>query len=110
MTGIQASEPRHSYRYKSFDLLFILNSILNRLDIYFIKHPTYNSNNAYDIALIKLASPVTLSDTIQPVCLPGNRVTNENDHVIVTGWVRLVDRFTVIIKWLTFQFKIGSNF
>uniref|UniRef100_A0A3B1IVH1 Transmembrane serine protease 13b n=2 Tax=Astyanax mexicanus TaxID=7994 RepID=A0A3B1IVH1_ASTMX len=36
-----------------------------------ILHEKYNSQtNDYDIALLKLSQPVTLSSTVQPVCLP----------------------------------------
>ncbi|KAI7800505.1 transmembrane protease serine 13a [Triplophysa rosa] len=36
-----------------------------------ILHESYNDqNNDYDIALLKLSSPVEFSNTVQPVCLP----------------------------------------
>ncbi|XP_052432471.1 transmembrane protease serine 13a [Carassius gibelio] len=36
-----------------------------------IVNENYNSNtNDYDVALLKLSSPVTFSDTVQPVCFP----------------------------------------
>ncbi|XP_016891320.1 chymotrypsin-like elastase family member 2A [Cynoglossus semilaevis] len=56
-----------------------------------ITHEDYNiflSRN--DIALIKLSSPVTLSDTISPACLPEEDVTlAHGSPCYVTGWGRL---------------------
>lgn len=43
-----------------------------------------------DIALIKLESPVTLSDTIMAACLPvADAVLPHNEACYVTGWGRL---------------------
>uniref|UniRef100_A0A672IHL7 pancreatic elastase II n=1 Tax=Salarias fasciatus TaxID=181472 RepID=A0A672IHL7_SALFA len=43
-----------------------------------------------DIALIKLSSPVTFSDTIQPACLPDQGLVLPHDTpCFVTGWGRL---------------------
>uniref|UniRef100_A0A673GSA8 pancreatic elastase II n=1 Tax=Sinocyclocheilus rhinocerous TaxID=307959 RepID=A0A673GSA8_9TELE len=53
-------------------------------------HPGWNSNNLRnDIALIKLQTPVTLSDTISPACLPPDgHVLPHNAPCYVTGWGR----------------------
>lgn len=46
-----------------------------------------------DIALIKLATPVTVSDTITPTCLPTNGdVLPHNAPCYVTGWGRLYSK------------------
>lgn len=46
-----------------------------------------------DIALIKLATPVTVSDTIAPTCLPTNGdVLPHNAPCYVTGWGRLYSK------------------
>ncbi|XP_074874072.1 chymotrypsin-C-like [Carettochelys insculpta] len=43
-----------------------------------------------DIALIKLAEPVQLSDTVQPACLPPNgAILSNNFPCYITGWGRL---------------------
>uniref|UniRef100_A0A8D2KWV3 Peptidase S1 domain-containing protein n=1 Tax=Varanus komodoensis TaxID=61221 RepID=A0A8D2KWV3_VARKO len=43
-----------------------------------------------DIALVKLAEPVTLSDTIQPACLPpADSLLPQDYPCYVTGWGRL---------------------
>ncbi|XP_049341918.1 chymotrypsin-like elastase family member 2A [Astyanax mexicanus] len=44
-----------------------------------------------DIALVKLANPVTVSDTIMPACLPEEGYTLPHDYpCYVTGWGRTI--------------------
>uniref|UniRef100_A0A672IJF9 pancreatic elastase II n=1 Tax=Salarias fasciatus TaxID=181472 RepID=A0A672IJF9_SALFA len=54
-------------------------------------HEDYNTLlSRNDIALIKLSSPVTFSDTIQPACLPDQGLVLPHDTpCFVTGWGRL---------------------
>ncbi|XP_038603225.1 chymotrypsin-like elastase family member 2A [Tachyglossus aculeatus] len=58
-----------------------------------VVHPNWNSNllsNGNDIALIKLAQPVTLSSKIQLACLPpAGAILPHNYACYVTGWGRL---------------------
>jgi len=52
-------------------------------------HPQYNSNTLVnDIALIRLATPLTYGTTIQPVCLPSTdaSVIVEPNFTWTTGW------------------------
>lgn len=54
----------------------------------FITHPEYSAeSNRGDIALVQLASPVTFSDLILPVCLPkpGDPL-GQGTWCWVTGW------------------------
>ena len=54
-------------------------------------HPDYNSASlANDYSILTLASPVTFSSTMRPVCLPEN-TSNQYEGVTatVTGWGRL---------------------
>jgi len=54
-----------------------------------ILHPGYNPNTLVnDIALIRLATPLTYGTTIQPVCLPADdsSVTIEPNSAWTTGW------------------------
>lgn len=45
---------------------------------------------SHDIALIKLSSPVTFSDTIMPACLPDQDIILAHGApCYVTGWGRL---------------------
>jgi len=53
----------------------------------FIQHENYNSQTIdHDIALLRLETPVTFTDKIQPACLPGGRVDEESTKGVVTGW------------------------
>ncbi|XP_041508881.1 chymotrypsin-like elastase family member 2A [Microtus oregoni] len=58
-----------------------------------VVHEKWNANNVangYDIALIKLASPVTLTSKIQTACLPAAGTILANNYpCYVTGWGRL---------------------
>lgn len=48
----------------------------------------YNSN---DIALVKLATPVTFTDTIKAACLPEDGYILPHDApCYVTGWGRMI--------------------
>ncbi|XP_008563549.1 PREDICTED: vitamin K-dependent protein C-like [Galeopterus variegatus] len=55
-------------------------------------HPNYSkSTTDNDIALLQLAQPATLSDTIVPVCLPDSglaerELTQAGQEMLVTGW------------------------
>ncbi|XP_062309377.1 transmembrane protease serine 4b isoform X2 [Osmerus eperlanus] len=53
-----------------------------------IIHQDYNpSLNDYDIALLRLSQPVTVGDTVKPVCLPPiSPPLNAGDPLVVTGW------------------------
>ncbi|KAM6174127.1 chymotrypsin-like elastase family member 2A [Erethizon dorsatum] len=58
----------------------------------YVVHEKWNNDlaNGYDIALVKLAEPVTLSDKIQPACLPpAGTILPNNYPCYVTGWGRL---------------------
>ena len=39
-----------------------------------------------DIALIKLASPITFNDNVQPVCAPDSSVDYTYRKVLTSGW------------------------
>uniref|UniRef100_A0A8C5KEP8 pancreatic elastase II n=2 Tax=Jaculus jaculus TaxID=51337 RepID=A0A8C5KEP8_JACJA len=58
-----------------------------------VVHEKWNSNmlsNGYDIALVKLANPVSLSSKIQLACLPpAGTILPNNYPCYVTGWGRL---------------------
>ncbi|XP_026068791.1 prostasin-like [Carassius auratus] len=52
-----------------------------------ILHPEYNHLlNDNDMALLRLSSPVTFSNYIQPVCLAAEGSTFNSDTMWVTGW------------------------
>jgi len=52
-----------------------------------IIHPSYSGaslNN--DFAIIKLASPLSFSDRVSPICLPSASTNYDNKVATVTGW------------------------
>ncbi|CAF1049774.1 unnamed protein product [Adineta ricciae] len=50
-------------------------------------HEQYNTNTQEnDIAIIRLAKPVTISDKVNVICLPGPEATVTNATVWVAGW------------------------
>ncbi|XP_045138298.1 trypsin alpha-3-like [Portunus trituberculatus] len=52
-----------------------------------INHPNYQSGSEKnDIALLKLSSPVTVSSTVLPVCMPPPRPKYAGRTATVTGW------------------------
>ena len=59
--------------------------------IYSTKHPNYDSNLlSNDIAILKLSSPATLKENVQPACLPvsqSNSYPAANQSSYAVGWV-----------------------
>jgi len=50
-------------------------------------HEQYNAETSEnDVAIIRLSRPVTISDKINVICLPGPEAHNENETVWVAGW------------------------
>lgn len=54
------------------------------------RHPQYTSNlrrgtRDYDVALVKLQSPLTYNNRVRPVCLPQVNFS-ANTNCYVTGW------------------------
>lgn len=57
----------------------------------------------YDIALLKLASPVTYSNTIRPVCLSQTGSPFNSRKAVVAGWGTTSNKDSLTIhrqKWL----------
>ena len=51
-----------------------------------VSHPSYSSNRYdNDFAIIKLASPVSFSDRVSPICLPSASTNYDNKVATVTG-------------------------
>ncbi|XP_042870523.1 trypsin alpha-3-like [Penaeus japonicus] len=62
-------------------------SVVSRSVSQIIEHPNYQPGNEInDIALVKLSSPVTVSDTVLPVCMPPPKPTYAGKTATVTGW------------------------
>ena len=52
-----------------------------------INHLSYSSSRVdNDFAIIKLASPVSFSDRVSPICLPSASTNYDNKVATVTGW------------------------
>ena len=58
-------EQRYRPRYRQHHRLLVLHLFPSQ----WISHPNYRGNDN-DFAIIKLSSPVTISDTVLPACLP----------------------------------------
>jgi len=51
-----------------------------------VVHPNYLPRKKdYDIALVRLSSPLTFNDYVKPVCLPKTRVAG-GTNCVITGW------------------------
>nr|XP_027217680.1 transmembrane protease serine 9-like [Penaeus vannamei] len=62
-------------------------SVVSRSVSQIIEHPDYQPGNEInDIALIKLSSPVQVSDTVLPVCMPPPNPTYAGKTATATGW------------------------
>ena len=52
-----------------------------------ISHPSYSASTVdNDFAIIKLASPITFSDRVSPICLPSTSTNYDSKVATVTGW------------------------
>ncbi|CAB0007360.1 unnamed protein product [Nesidiocoris tenuis] len=61
-----------------------------------VVHPKYNFfTYEYDLALVKLDSPLEFAPHIRPVCLPGSDDLLIGENATVTGWGRLSDGGTL---------------
>ena len=86
----------------------------------FFIHEKYDSENGqspYDIALIRVAAPMTLFDedesAVVPVCLPwkaGSVVENlvDDDELFVTGWGKVTNNKAYTRKQLR-RFKVSTR-
>jgi hypothetical protein len=78
--------------------------------IFLFKHESFCASSKFtnDIALVKLASPVSYTDQIRPICLASLSPSAKSD-AIVTGWVeRLKCGFFASQKKVNLFFFKGS--
>jgi len=62
-------------------------SLVTRTVSQIIEHPNYDAGTERnDIALLKLSSPVTMSATVLPVCMPPPKPLYTGQNAWVTGW------------------------
>eukprot|EP00064_Thunnus_orientalis_P017531 superscaffoldBa00003751_g17615 len=61
-----------------------------------VVHPNWNDNClscGNDVAMIKLSSPVTLNDKVQPACMPqSGDIVPHDDPCYITGWGRIYSK------------------
>jgi hypothetical protein len=61
-----------------------------------IVHPKYNFfTYEYDLAMVRLDSPVKYTQHIVPICLPGSDDLLIGENATVTGWGRLSEGGTL---------------
>lgn len=79
----------------------------SQVDKIFI-HTLYNlDQKPYDIAILKLKSDLSLSASIQPICLPGFDINlADNSPLTVTGWGHTVEGGTALASTLQ---KVSIN-
>lgn len=60
-----------------------------------ITHPSYNSDTAdFDVAVLRLGSPLPFSRHVQPVCLPAaSHVFPPRKKCLISGWGYLKEDF-----------------
>ena len=75
----------HLLQGATFHLQIILSLCIHFSQ--FIDHPDYDASTFdNDFAIIKLASPVTFSERVSPICLPFTSTNYDNKVATVTGW------------------------
>ena len=79
---VMANKPYHQGKN-----LRIFSNASSLLLSRWINHPSYNAKSYdNDFAIIKLASPVSFSDRVSPICLPSASTNYDNKVATVTGW------------------------
>lgn len=84
-----------------------------------VVHPNYNFfTYEYDLALVRLDSPLELAPHVLPICLPGSDDLLIGEPATVTGWGRLseggtlpsvLQEVSVIVKYLSNELVEMSN-
>ncbi|XP_005171071.2 transmembrane protease serine 3 [Danio rerio] len=76
-----------------------------------IYHANFRSKSfSYDIALIKLALPLTLNDQIAPICLPNYGESFKNGQMcLISGWGATVDSGETSLSLHVAQVPLLSN-
>lgn len=74
-----------------YDRSNVTDNILNVKAETIIKHPSYgnplgDAEYDYDIALVKMKTPIVFIDEISPICMPNGRKPEIGSRGITTGW------------------------
>ena len=73
------------------------------------QHPKFSvQNQQYDIALLKLLSPVSYQFNVLPICLPDKEMAFEYDQSIVAGWGKLSE--SMFINKMSFSYCTAYYF
>ena len=76
-----------------------------------IVHPKYNFfTYEYDLALVKLETPLEFTDHIAPICLPGTEDLLVGANATVTGWGRLSEGGTLPTVLQEVSYRWGCIF
>lgn len=79
-----------------------------------IVHPKYNFfTYEYDLAMVRLDSPVQYTPHIVPICLPGSDDLLIGENATVTGWGRLSEGGTlpsILQEVILFRLEVGLLF
>lgn len=75
-----------------------------------IVHPNYKIKDVksdFDIALMKLQSPVKFSDEIAPICLPSQNINMATigSQGLVVGWGETKGLKQFLVKYVLYYFK-----
>ena len=72
----------------------------------FVKHENYNPNTInFDIAVLRLPTPLTFNNYVQPVCLPSSPIP-AGTNCVVTGWG---DTQSTLYNWWKSTFMYCSR-
>ena len=82
ITEVTLKQVDQSTKYKGIWIPILINLVTNGLI-----EKAFSDN---DFAIIKLATPVTFSDRVKPICLPSLLTDYDNKVATVSGWGRTI--------------------
>ncbi|XP_067307102.1 transmembrane protease serine 4a isoform X2 [Pseudorasbora parva] len=78
---------------------YMSSSGASSVDKIIVNRDYSSGRNDYDIAMIRLQSPITVGESRRPVCLPPQDIgLKEGDSFVVTGWGHTLEKGTLSSK------------